>query len=437
MERGLLGFSARLYWIMSAVSGALTLLLVYGVWSAYTAPEPPITTVDGVLRAATTDKYAIKLWLVDTPVDFVVSPNVINQRRLLESRLRIGATMHLEVDSAELREALAAKGGRAFVHVRGLVFGGERYLSNDDVRRAEATERRARVYTLPFAVAITAFFVYCGLRRRSLQDAVSEASTAAPETGAKDLLALRAPFKLHARYGRRERAQVALLLLLVGGGGLAMTVPGILELQRAAEIERIWEAGGPVVEADVVQTIVHKGSTNTYRLQLEYERDGTSRTAENEFTLWFESWPIPSTVELRFLPQSDRFVSELEFRARSHVAGGGWGLVTLGALLFACGVFGAVFVHRKTRRIRELAATGVLARAELLALREFSGQFPQLELSYKLPLGEKVTEITSADFPPPLVRDGDVIVLTSHDHRISCALRVDGYPLDIPQLASA
>ena len=431
-----MGLPTGIYWLLTAFAAAVSLLIGWSAWRAFTTTEPEIVTVEGPLRAATTDKFGIRMWVSDNPIDFLLSPESLERKALIETRIRIGATMQLEVDAADLHEATEAEGGNRTVQVHGLLFGGERYASPDDMRRAADAERSATAWGSIIGVVVTFFLAFCAVRRGALQEPVAEASSAPPEVEAGDLLALRAPFVLHPRFGERERKNARLVLLVTSALGAVPLVGGAREVARAAEIAAIWERGGSSVEAVVAQALISTGAIKTYRLQLEYELDGRRHTAEDEWTLWFEEWPVPATVSLRFDARPPRFVSELQYRARAHTARTGWSLVAGGAFLLGVGLIGAGIIRRKLQHVRELARMGSLARADVVELREVVGDVPERRLRYNLPWGQSVTESMQLSTPPPLLRDGQVIVLASRDHRTSCALRSDGYPLDIPQLAS-
>lgn len=439
-EKGLFGYSSGFFRAFSLVCLALAALIGWISWQQLHEPPPELIAIDGVLEDASFDKYGLELKLAGSAARFAVhhAPDFRVLRRLFETQLRPGSELELVVDAAQWHKIRSpASDEEPKVEIRGMALEGVPVLSPDDVARVEAENAASGPYAVAGVFAITLLFAYLAQRRAPLLDALQSATQPTAVDPGQDLLALKPPFELHPQFGRRERLQIWIILFLVGGFGAGMMIPAYLQWQDARHVARIWESGTSA-QGTVVHAVAERNGTRSYKLQISLDDQGSVREVESAYEVWFEEWPVPEQVEVRYLPDApDQGVSEPAYRARDHTLGTAALFLFFGVAMLGLTLFCVHVVRRKLDDMRELARSGTLMYAEVLKLQQTTGQAPQLEVEYRIPDQEKTRQVFGLDVPPPWL-DGDrVVVAASHDRRTSCALRVDGYPLSLTKSQSA
>jgi hypothetical protein len=167
-----------------------------------------------------------------------------------------------------------------------------------------------------------------------------------------------------------------------------------------------------------------------------FAEQGTTREVESEFELWRGDWPLPEQVEVRYLPgDPTRVISEPAYASNSLYTASALGLFGLSFIVLAW--YCTRQIQRKLDSMRELARSGSLMYAELIALKQTGGNPPQLQLTYRLPGQKQTLQVFAIDAAPPFLDGEREVVAASRDLGISCALRTDGYPFKLYGLTLA
>lgn len=437
-ERALAKFPTPLFWLVAAV-----LFFICGVTTKqllHPPVQPPLLTVQGTLVGAKLDKYWLQLNIAELP--FVLkanpSPNHATFHAAIEHQLVLGEVVEVVVDENSLRDAQASGESAvadAAVFVRGLRVGEHVVLTPEQAIAWEKSNHDTNRYAAVITGLIAALVLACGWRRRQLiglELRESEALASADE--AQSLLSRKAPFQLHAKFGRRERGTALLVLILVGGMGLGALYEGSRQLLEVRSVVDTWEHG----DSGSAEIVSHIKEGGHHRLKLALDAAHGGRIEPYSFhDLRTKLWPLRAPVSLRFSKSNAQlFVTELDYHSRAF----SWGCVAV-LMLVGSGFVGlALWLVAKQRKIlddvQELARTGQLQLAEVVKLETvYHENMPTIQLTYKLERGREKCQPFAVGSSPPLLHDGQAVVVANFDHSISHALHADGYPFELPQAA--